>query len=91
MPAPTAISTAIINLLGNYSAPLTAAQEKAVLDALNATFANFTGITVSIANVQACTLLYSYPAALLLLHKYMAREGHSHKHTLSVYLLLRQA
>ena len=59
-PAPTAISTAIINLLGNYSAPLTAAQEQAVLAALDATFANFTGVAVSIANVQACALLHSY-------------------------------
>ena len=58
-PAPTAISTAIINLLGNYSAPLTAAQEQAVLAALDATFANFTGVAVSIANVQACALLHS--------------------------------
>lgn len=44
-------STANINLIGGLTAPLTATQEAAILTTLNRTFAEFSGVSYSIASV----------------------------------------
>lgn len=56
-PAPQALTSTTINLLGNVSAPLSQQQSAALQAALNATFANFTGVTYNVSSVQVVPCL----------------------------------
>ena len=42
----------MINLAGNFTAPLTASQEQAIYAALNSTLAAYPGVSYNISNVQ---------------------------------------
>ena len=51
-PAPMTSTLTMLNLAGNFSAPLTAAQQEAVYAALNSTLSAYPGVTANIQGVQ---------------------------------------